>query len=157
MHNFSESLLLLLCSLPLIQPIFIYLITTNVTVFTLFHVNESEGQSQALFQQGGGNTDVSSLLTKPCFCKQEEANETISHIAHHYIVFELILRYILCTCFSGLCHNAASGFPSGFYGSFIYLFIFPLLFSSLLSPTFVKIPPTPRQVPQELKSLIDHL
>lgn len=48
MHNFSELLLLLLCSLQLNQQIFICLITTNVTVFTQFHVKDSEGQSQVL-------------------------------------------------------------------------------------------------------------
>lgn len=89
--------------------------------------------SLALFQQGGGNRDVSSLLTEPCFCKQEDANETIS--AHLYIVLQLTLRYILFTCFSGLCYNAASGSPLGFYGSFscwccFVLFFFPALFFS---------------------------
>lgn len=115
--------------------------------------------SLALFQQGGGNRDVSSLLTEPCFCKQEDANETIS--AHLYIVLQLTLRYILFTCFSGLCYNAASGSPLGFYGSFscwcCFVLFFFLLFSSLLSPTSITITPIPGQIPQELKSLIDHL
>lgn len=38
----------------------------------------------------------------------------------------------------------------------VVLFFF-LLFSSLLSPTSITITPIPGQIPQELKSLIDHL
>lgn len=104
--------------------------------------------SQALFQQGWDIRDVSGLLTKPCFCEQEETNKTVS--AHHCKHTFLCCSDMFYAHLSGPCYNTGSGYELDFYYP---LFFLP--FSSLLSPPSFKTIPTLRQVPYEFKSLSD--